>query len=220
MYVETTVPSYLTAWPSRDVVRAGEQQVTRDWWARRSEYELRVSSLVLLECRAGDQEAAALRLAALEGVPLLTQAPEAEELAATPAARGATAGAGRGRRAAHRGGSGKRSVLLGDLELYAYRQRVVTTADRGRVSAVGVRAAGDLHAAGTARRGGRAVRDADILTELRAWRDEFARSHDYDLHAMASSLRALDWAAGAQVVRGEPRRPSAVPPNGAVAPKP
>ena len=83
VYVETTVPSYLTAWPSRDVVRAGEQQVTRDWWAQRSEYELRVSSLVLLECRAGDPDAAALRLAALDGVPVLAQAPEAEELAAT-----------------------------------------------------------------------------------------------------------------------------------------
>ncbi len=34
VYVETTVPSYLTAWPSRDVVRAAEQQVTRDWWAQ------------------------------------------------------------------------------------------------------------------------------------------------------------------------------------------
>ena len=62
------------------------------------------------------------------------------------------------------------------------------------------------------------MRDADILTELRAWRDEFARSHGYDLQAMASSLRALDGAAGAQVVRGEPRRPAAVPPNGAAAP--
>lgn len=81
VYVETTVPSYLTAWPSRDVVRAGEQQVTLDWWARRTEFELRVSSLVLLECAAGDAEAAALRLAALDGVPVLAQTGEAEALA-------------------------------------------------------------------------------------------------------------------------------------------
>src|SRR5437764_12645244 len=83
VYVETTIPSYLTAWPSRDVVRAGEQQVTRDWWTRRADYELRVSSLVLLECGAGDAEAAALRLAALDGVPVLAHAPEAEVLAET-----------------------------------------------------------------------------------------------------------------------------------------
>jgi hypothetical protein len=81
VYVETTVPSYLTAWPSRDVVRAGEQQVTRDWWERRGEFELRVSSLVLLECGAGDAEAAALRLAALDGIPVLAQTNEAETLA-------------------------------------------------------------------------------------------------------------------------------------------
>jgi len=81
VYVETTIPSYLTAWPSRDVVRAGEQQVTRDWWARRSEFALRVSSLVLLECGAGDSDAAALRMAALDGVPVLAQSPEAESLA-------------------------------------------------------------------------------------------------------------------------------------------
>jgi hypothetical protein len=81
VYLETTIPSYLTAWPSRDVVRAGEQQVTRDWWARRSEFELRVSSLVLLECGAGDADAASLRLAAVEGVPVLAQTPEAETLA-------------------------------------------------------------------------------------------------------------------------------------------
>src|SRR5258708_33781511 len=83
VYVETTVPSYLTAWPSRDVVRTGEQQVTRDWWARRSGFELRVSSLVLLECGAGDPSAAALRLAALDGGPVLAQAPEAGILAET-----------------------------------------------------------------------------------------------------------------------------------------
>jgi hypothetical protein len=83
VYVETTIPSYLTAWPSRDVVRAGEQQVTRDWWAGRSRFELRVSSLVLLECGAGDSDAAARRLAALKGVPVLAQSPEAVTLAGT-----------------------------------------------------------------------------------------------------------------------------------------
>lgn len=66
---------------SRDLVRAAEQQLTRDWWARRSEFDLRVSSLVVLECGAGDAEAAALRLAALEGVSVLALTPEAEALA-------------------------------------------------------------------------------------------------------------------------------------------
>ncbi|WP_165228413.1 type II toxin-antitoxin system VapC family toxin, partial [Aquisphaera insulae] len=83
VYIETTIPSYLTAWPSRDLVRAGEQQMTRDWWARRSEYELRVSSLVILECSDGDQEAAAQRLAAIEGVYILAETQEADALAAT-----------------------------------------------------------------------------------------------------------------------------------------
>ncbi|BDA69391.1 hypothetical protein CAL7716_035570 [Calothrix sp. PCC 7716] len=32
VYVETSVISYLTSRPSRDVVIAGHQQTTRDWW--------------------------------------------------------------------------------------------------------------------------------------------------------------------------------------------
>lgn len=50
--------------------------------------------------------------------------------------------------------------------------------------------------------------DADIIAELRAVRDEFARSHGYDLAAMRGALREWDAAAGARVVRGEPRRPA------------
>jgi len=81
VYLETTIPSYLTAWQSRDVVRAGEQQVTRDWWERRTQFELRVSSLVILECGAGNSDAAAFRLAVLDGVLVLAQTHEAETLA-------------------------------------------------------------------------------------------------------------------------------------------
>ena len=51
--------------------------------------------------------------------------------------------------------------------------------------------------------------DVDILAELRAWRDDFARLHGYDLGAMAAGLRELDRTAGIRVVRDEPRRPAA-----------
>jgi hypothetical protein len=81
VYVETTVPSYLTAWPSRDSVRAAHQQITREWWAHRGAFELYASRLVVQECQAGDPQAAADRLAALAGVPLLEQTPEAASVA-------------------------------------------------------------------------------------------------------------------------------------------
>ena len=59
VYVETTVVSYLTARPNRDVVIAGHQQTTHEWWdTRRTSYELCVSQLVLDEAGAGDAVAA------------------------------------------------------------------------------------------------------------------------------------------------------------------
>jgi len=42
-YIETTVVSYLTALPSRDLVLAAHHQVTRDWWSTRDAFELFVS---------------------------------------------------------------------------------------------------------------------------------------------------------------------------------
>ena len=72
VYVETSVVSYLTAWPSRDVVTLGNQVATREWWreaARRC--ELVVSPLVIEESSVGDPEAARARLAALESVHVI-----------------------------------------------------------------------------------------------------------------------------------------------------
>jgi hypothetical protein len=71
VYVETTIPSYLTAWPSRDLRQAADQEATRESWARRDEFELFLSQLVLDECQAGDPAAAAERYAALAGLPVL-----------------------------------------------------------------------------------------------------------------------------------------------------
>jgi len=70
-YVETTIVSYLTAWPSRDLVRAAHQQVTREWWATRGSFELFISQFVLDEAAAGDAAAATQRLDALREVALL-----------------------------------------------------------------------------------------------------------------------------------------------------
>jgi len=82
VYLETTIPSYLTAWPSRDLIRTAHQQITRDWWdRRRAEFELYISQVVLRECQAGDATAAAERLKILQDLPLLEQTEEATRLA-------------------------------------------------------------------------------------------------------------------------------------------
>jgi hypothetical protein len=82
VYLETTIPSYLTAWPSRDLVRAAHQQITREWWdSRRSDFDLYVSPTVLQEASAGDPNAAAERLKVLEGIPVLDLSDSATELA-------------------------------------------------------------------------------------------------------------------------------------------
>ena len=44
-YLETTIVSYLTARPSRDLIRAAEQEITRSWWDDRQAYDLSVSQL-------------------------------------------------------------------------------------------------------------------------------------------------------------------------------
>lgn len=71
VYIETSVISYLTARPSKNVIEAGHQQSTYLFWDRRGEFNISVSELVLTECAAGDPEAADKRLAALHGIQLL-----------------------------------------------------------------------------------------------------------------------------------------------------
>ena len=71
VYLETTIISYLTAWPSRDLIKAAHQQLTREWWQIHSRFELFVSQAVVQEAGGGDQDAAQRRLHVLEGIPIL-----------------------------------------------------------------------------------------------------------------------------------------------------
>ena len=83
VYIETSLVSYLTARPSRDLLVAAHQQLTVAWWdEQRTRYELFTSQVVLAEARAGDPEAAQRRLAVLERLPLLDVADTAIALAA------------------------------------------------------------------------------------------------------------------------------------------
>jgi hypothetical protein len=59
VYVETSVLGYLTSWPSGDLVVAGRQKITRDWWRYAlNAFDLVVSELVYQEASAGDPRSA------------------------------------------------------------------------------------------------------------------------------------------------------------------
>jgi len=69
VYVETSVISYLTSRPSRDVVTAGHQQITRDWWQpQRETFDVVASQLVVQEASAGDPIAVQQRLEVLTAI--------------------------------------------------------------------------------------------------------------------------------------------------------
>jgi hypothetical protein len=81
VYIETTIPSFLKARTTRNVILAGKQEVTKQWWAqRRQEYELFISQLVYDEAARGDSQAAQDRLDALVDIPFLALDEEAVRL--------------------------------------------------------------------------------------------------------------------------------------------
>lgn len=72
VYLETTFISYLVARASRDVIVAGHQQITQEWWtARRSEFECLVSQAVIDEASRGDPEEVQKRLAIINDLTTL-----------------------------------------------------------------------------------------------------------------------------------------------------
>lgn len=80
VYVETSVISYLTARPSRDVITAGRQLITVRFWDRRDEFDLTSSELVVREASRGNPATAAKRLSMLEGMEIVSASEEALRL--------------------------------------------------------------------------------------------------------------------------------------------
>ena len=82
LYIESSVISYYTSRPSRDLIAAGHQQVTQRWWNEQlSWYEPYISEVVREEIARGDSAAVRLRLQAVEGFALLVVTPEVTRLA-------------------------------------------------------------------------------------------------------------------------------------------
>jgi hypothetical protein len=81
VYIETSVISYLTSRASRDVVVAGRQAITQEWWEYRKRFDLFISELVEEEISKGDPDAAALRAGKVSGIESLASSDEAERLA-------------------------------------------------------------------------------------------------------------------------------------------
>jgi hypothetical protein len=71
VYLETTIISYLAARPSRDLVTAAHQQITREWWEQaRDRFEVFISPVVLEEISRGDATAAGIRQEIVVSFPL------------------------------------------------------------------------------------------------------------------------------------------------------
>ncbi|HUW60749.1 MAG TPA: type II toxin-antitoxin system VapC family toxin [Candidatus Bathyarchaeia archaeon] len=79
--METTIPSYLLAEPSRDLLGLARQEITRTWWKRdRSRYAIFVSEVVIREAGKGDRKEARKRREFLEQFPVLATTPEMRRL--------------------------------------------------------------------------------------------------------------------------------------------
>lgn len=82
IYIETSVFGYLASRMSSDLVTAGNQRLTRDWWDNHRElFDLFISQAVVAECSAGDGDAAKERLVFVAGLPILDITDEARSLA-------------------------------------------------------------------------------------------------------------------------------------------
>ena len=72
VYIETTIPSYLTARPSNDIRVMANQNITIEWWENcRLKFDIYISEFVIAEALQGNQEASDRRMETIKDVPEL-----------------------------------------------------------------------------------------------------------------------------------------------------
>ena len=72
VYIESSVISYITARPSRDIVTSARQTITIEWWEEyKDSFDAFISELVIEEIGSGDLVAAKRRLSVIEKIPVL-----------------------------------------------------------------------------------------------------------------------------------------------------
>ncbi len=82
LYLETTIPSYLKAKQSRDIIQIARQQITAEWWNNRlNDFDIFISQVVIDEASEGDQVASSKRIEAIKTFPLLEISEEVIDLA-------------------------------------------------------------------------------------------------------------------------------------------
>ncbi|MCU7835471.1 MAG: type II toxin-antitoxin system VapC family toxin [gamma proteobacterium symbiont of Taylorina sp.] len=90
VYIESSVISYITAKPSRDLIVLARQALTLEWWeSKRNKYDICISELVLQEIASGDPVAAQKRLDVVRDVQNLEITLAAKELASILVSEGA-----------------------------------------------------------------------------------------------------------------------------------
>ena len=82
VYIESSVISYITARPSRDVVTSARQTITIEWWEEyKDSFDAFISELVIEEIGSGDLVAAKRRLSMIEKLPVLEATENSKTLA-------------------------------------------------------------------------------------------------------------------------------------------
>jgi predicted nucleic acid-binding protein len=82
IYLDTSVISYYTARPTKDIIQQAHQKISKEWWKKyHSKHQLYLSVYVINEIERGHAEAVTRRFEAVDSLPILDTSESVERLA-------------------------------------------------------------------------------------------------------------------------------------------